>query len=194
MIERAQVLLVAATPRELPPGDEGPSLCCGVGPVEAAARTAAALAVQRPAAVLHIGIAGAQAGSGLVPPTLVIGRGARYVDAAAASHWVPRALAPDPRLLAALTAAYPQAPTVLIGTSARVGGPREDDVAVEAMEGFAVLSAAALAGVPAIEVRTIANAVEERDRSRWQIEAALTALHAATPALRLTLARALADA
>ncbi len=35
------------------------------------------------------------------------------------------------------------------------------------MEGYAVLRAAALAGVPAVEVRVIANAVGEPDRAKW---------------------------
>ena len=42
-----------------------------------------------------------------------------------------------------------------IGTSARVGGTH--DVDVEAMEGFAVLRACELAGVPAVEVRVVSN-------------------------------------
>ena len=46
-----------------------------------------------------------------------------------------------------------------IGTSARVGGGAACEV--EAMEGFAVLRAAALAGVPALELRAVSNAVAE---------------------------------
>ena len=34
------------------------------------------------------------------------------------------------------------------------------------MEGYAVLRAAALAGVPAVEVRVLANAIGEPDRAR----------------------------
>jgi futalosine hydrolase len=54
---------------------------------------------------------------------------------------------------------------------------------VEAMEGFGVLRAAALARVPAVEVRAISNAVGEEDRSRWDVAGALAALGAALPAL-----------
>ncbi len=64
-----------------------------------------------------------------------------------------------------------------IATSARVGGGTACDV--EAMEGFAVLRAAELAGVPAIELRTVSNLVEERDRSRWRFDEALAELEAA---------------
>ena len=54
---------------------------------------------------------------------------------------------------------------------------------VEAMEGFAVLRAAQLGGIPAIEVRAVANLVEERDRSRWRFDEAFAAIVAATPGL-----------
>ena len=54
------VLVVAATARELASIHGVETLVCGVGPVEAAVSTAAALARQRPTAVLHIGIAGAR--------------------------------------------------------------------------------------------------------------------------------------
>ncbi|MDW8338422.1 MAG: futalosine hydrolase, partial [Thermoleophilia bacterium] len=47
---------------------------------------------------------------------------------------------------------------------------------VEAMEGFAVLRACALAGVPAVEVRAISNAIGEEDRSRWEVGRALAVL------------------
>ena len=51
------------------------------------------------------------------------------------------------------------------------------------MEGYAVLRAAALAGVPAVEVRAVSNAVGEPDRSRWRIADAKNALAAALPRL-----------
>jgi futalosine hydrolase len=51
------------------------------------------------------------------------------------------------------------------------------------MEGFAVLRACALAGVPAVEVRVVSNEVGERDRARWQIPVALAALAEALPRL-----------
>jgi nucleoside phosphorylase len=51
------------------------------------------------------------------------------------------------------------------------------------MEGFAVLRACALAGVPAVEVRAVSNEVGERDRTRWEIPTALASLDAALPRL-----------
>jgi futalosine hydrolase len=51
------------------------------------------------------------------------------------------------------------------------------------MEGFGVLRAAALAGVPAIEVRVISNAIEETDRALWRFDEAFAAVQALTPRL-----------
>jgi futalosine hydrolase len=51
------------------------------------------------------------------------------------------------------------------------------------MEGFAVLRAAQLAGVPAVELRCVSNLVDERDRSRWRFDDALAALDSALPLL-----------
>ncbi|MFY9580600.1 MAG: hypothetical protein WAQ33_14900, partial [Gaiellaceae bacterium] len=60
---------------------------------------------------------------------------------------------------------------------------------VEAMEGFAVLRAAALAGVPAVEVRVVSNAVGELDRALWQFDEALASLAEAVPRLLAELGR-----
>ena len=59
MSDRTRILVVAATARELALPNGWLTLQCGVGPVEAVAHTAAAIAALRPAAVLHVGIAGA---------------------------------------------------------------------------------------------------------------------------------------
>jgi nucleoside phosphorylase len=75
-----------------------------------------------------------------------------------------------------------------IGTSAAVGAIPHD-VTVEAMEGFGVLRACAIAGVPALEVRAISNEIGEDDRSRWRLGEAIGALHAALPALLAELSR-----
>ena len=111
------MLVVAATERELARLDAVRTLVCGIGPVEAAAATAKALAEERPSAVLHVGIAGAR---GLEPLTLVIGSEAVYCDAA--GPLVPARVLPDGGLVARLQAAFPEALSRPIGTSARVGG------------------------------------------------------------------------
>ena len=175
------ILVVAATDRELAPADGWRTLVCGVGPVEAAAATAAAIAASRPRVILHVGIAGARRGSGLVPPSVVVGTASIYCDLGIPERFAPHRLTPLPVLIDAARRAVPAATSQVIGTSGRVG--QTADCPVEAMEGFAVLRAAALAGVPAIEVRVISNAIEEADRGRWQFDAAFAALHAATPAL-----------
>lgn len=169
------VLLVAATDRELN-GRDG--LVCGIGPVEAAAATARALALRSYGSVLHLGVAG---GRGVAPGTIVVGSEALYCDLAAEIPVVAR-VAADERLLAAAQRALPDAPVLPIGTSAAVGSVPHD-VAVEAMEGFGVLRASAIAGVPAVEVRAISNQIGEVDRSRWRIGEAIDALSAVTALL-----------
>jgi nucleoside phosphorylase len=176
------LLVVAATERELAGADGAATLACGIGPVEAAAATAHALTVTRPYALLHVGLAGMRGFTGC---ELVVGSEALYSDAA--GPLVPARARPDVELLAAARRALPDARAVPIGTSARVGGVSGCDV--EAMEGFAVLRAAELAGVPAVEVRVIANEVEEPDRALWRFDEALELLAGALPLLIGELAR-----
>jgi futalosine hydrolase len=174
MATKSDVLLVAATDIEL---CDHPGIVCGVGPVEAAAATARALALEQPSAVVHVGIAG---GRGITPGALVIGSESVYVDLAAAIPVVDH-VEPDPELLAAVRAAFPDALALPIGTSAAVGGVTSGAMRVEAMEGFAVLRACAQAGVPAIELRAISNEITEADRGRWRIGRALETLAEAIP-------------
>jgi futalosine hydrolase len=171
------ILVVAATSDELRGAGSADTLVCGVGPVEAAARTAQALAVGTPAAVLHVGIAGGRSFDG---PAFVIGSEAVYCDADD-PRWIELRVPADGGLVAAAQRALPAARVEPIGTSARVGG--SDGCEVEAMEGYAVLRAAALAGVPAVEVRVLSNQVAEPDRARWQMGEAKEQLAAALPAL-----------
>ena len=70
MMDPARILVVAATERELAASGDWLRLCCGVGPVEASASTAAALAAHRPLAVLHVGVAGTRRARGLAPGTI----------------------------------------------------------------------------------------------------------------------------
>jgi futalosine hydrolase len=176
-----QILVVAATAQELAPAQGWRVLCCGVGPVEAAAATAAALAGERPLAVLHVGIAGARRASGVVAPAVVVGTESLYCDLGVPESFAPRRIVAPGDFVAAACRAVPAAHRLTIGTSGRVG--HTADCAIEAMEGFAVLRAAALAGVPAIEVRVIANAIEEVDRAKWAFAEAFAAVRAITPAL-----------
>jgi nucleoside phosphorylase len=172
------VLVVAATERELDFLDGAETLCCGLGPVEAALATARRLAERRPSAILHIGVAGARS---LEPAALVLGSEAVYCDLIDTASMLPRVdrVTPDASLLAAARRALPAAHVLPIATSARVGGGTSCEV--EAMEGFGVLRAAAVAAVPALELRAVSNAVDEADRMRWRIDDALAALRDAVP-------------
>ncbi len=175
---KGSVLVVAATVRELGSVEGADALACGIGPVEAAATTARALAERRPSALVHVGIAGAR---GLPVGAIVLGTEAVYCDLGAAIPVIDR-VAPDAGLLAALRAAFPDLPALPIGTSARVGGTATR-LQVEAMEGFAVLRAAELAGVPAVEVRVVANEIDEPDRTKWRFDEALATLAETLPRL-----------
>jgi nucleoside phosphorylase len=177
----AAVLVIAATARELAPPDGWRTLCCGVGPVDAAAATAAALAAQRPAVVVHVGIAGARRASSLGPPAIVVGVESLYCDLGVPERFAPARLVTPAALVDAACRALPGATRAAIGTSGRVG--HTSGCEVEAMEGFGVLRAAALAGVPAIEVRVISNAIEETDRALWRFDEAFAAVQALTPRL-----------
>lgn len=177
----ADVLVVAATEHELDPAHGWRTLVCGVGPVDAAAVSAAAIAVARPRVIVHLGIAGARRASGLVPAAVVVGTASLYCDLDIPERFAPHRLTPPPELVDAACRAVPDATRAVIGTSGRVG--HTIHCPVEAMEGFAVLRAAALAGVPAIEVRVISNAIEDADRALWKFDEAFAAVRAITPAL-----------
>jgi predicted 5'-methylthioadenosine/S-adenosylhomocysteine nucleosidase len=174
------VLVVAATQLELSSVEGAETLCCGIGPVEAAVATAAALATARPAAILHIGIAGART---LEPGRLAIGSQALYCDLDDPGSMIEKVerTAPDPALLEAARTALPDAAVVPIATAARVGGGRTC-ADVEAMEGFAVLRAAEAAGVPAIELRAVSNRYDT-PRAEWRIVEAIESLARAVPLL-----------
>jgi futalosine hydrolase len=173
------ILLVAATRRELCGAD---GLVCGVGPVEAAAATARALALRSFGAVLHVGLAG---GREVPVGSLVIGTESVYCDLSAEWPVVDR-VEPDPRFVDAVRTALPDATLHPIHTSGAVGGAgsyQSQAPLVEAMEGFGVLRAASVAGVPAVEVRAISNPIGEEDRARWDIDGALATLERSMPAL-----------
>jgi predicted 5'-methylthioadenosine/S-adenosylhomocysteine nucleosidase len=167
------LLVVAATERELAALRGVDTFVCGVGPVDAAIATARRLAAGDVATVLHVGIAGART---LEPLTLVLGSESVYCDVIDAGSTFPRLerVSPDAAVLAAARAALPEARVEPIATSGRLGGGKGYDV--EAMEGFGVLRAAMLAGVPAIELRAISNAVGEPDRAKWRFDDAFAAL------------------
>lgn len=155
------MLVIAATERELAHVRRFETHVCGVGPVEAAISTARALAERAPSAVLHVGIAGARA---IEPLSVVLGSEAIYCDIEARIPVIDR-VAPDAALLERLRASLPDAHVLPIGTSAAVGGATTCEV--EAMEGFGVLRACAIARVPAVELRVVSNRFDETE---WRFE------------------------
>jgi nucleoside phosphorylase len=174
------ILVVAATEKELAAAGATDGLCCGIGPAESGIRTAMGIAELQPDAVLHVGIAGAP---DLEPLSVVIGTEAFYADVVDPASLMPRVerAHPSPELVEAARRALPDAKLLPITSCARVGGGGECQV--EAMEGFSVLRAAELAGVPAVEVRTISNRPADSDRSLWRIEDALARLGEIVPLL-----------
>jgi futalosine hydrolase len=159
------VLIVAATERELAHVRRFETFACGIGPVEAALSTARALRERAPSAVLQVGIAGART---LPLLTVVLGSESLYEDIDAAIPVVDR-VSPDAALFARVHDALPDAVVSPIGTSAAVGSGAAE---IEAMEGFAVLRACEDAGVPAVELRVVSNAIGEPDRTQWLFDEA----------------------
>jgi nucleoside phosphorylase len=179
------ILVVAATEKEVAAVSAEHVVVCGIGPAEAGIRTAMALAEARPDAVLHVGIAGAPE---LEPLSVVIGSEAYFCDIPDPASTMPRVERAHPaaELVEAAQRALPGATTLPIATCAKVGGSGAE---VEAMEGFAVLRAAELAGVPAVEVRVISNSPTEADRGKWRFEEAFARLGEIVPSLLEELAR-----
>lgn len=192
-----RILVIAATSRELaaPDAHSAPTapfigVLCGVGPVEAAIASTRAIAEHAPDGIVHVGIAGARRAAALTPGSLVIGNASHYTDLSALpAEWAPSRLTSDPSLLAAFSRDVQHARVLPIGTSARVGGTLSNATPcnVEAMEGFGVLRAAQLAGIPAVEVRAISNDIEEEDRARWHFATAFDAITTVTPTLVATM-------
>jgi futalosine hydrolase len=98
----------------------------------------------------------------------------------------------DLDLLATLGKALPEAVVGEVLTVSTVTGTAEGAAALlvrrpeavaEAMEGYAIASAAAQTGAAFAELRTISNSVGARDRESWRITEALGALTEAATAL-----------
>jgi futalosine hydrolase len=176
------ILVVTATEFEAALVDGAPvrAVVSGIGPVEAALATARAISEERPTAILQIGIAGAQT---LPHASLALGSEAVYCDVLDPAGSLPRIerVAPDAVLLAAARRALPHAHVLPIGTTGRVGGGSACEV--EAMEGFGVLRACALAGVAVLELRAVSNDIDETDRAKWRFDEALALLAGAVARL-----------
>ncbi|MFF7632287.1 futalosine hydrolase [Kitasatospora sp. NPDC008050] len=172
----------------------------GVGPAAAACATALALAAERHPLVISAGIAGgfaplAPIGSVVAADAIIAADlGAQtpdgFQDVAELGFGTVRHTPPPAALtlLAEATGAV-VGPVLTVSTvtgsadrAAELTG-RHPGAVAEAMEGFGVAEAAARCGVPALELRTVSNAVGPRDRAAWRIGEALAALERAFAAL-----------
>ena len=173
----------------------------GVGTAAAAAGTARLLATGRHRAVLCAGIGGGFGGRiGVGGTAIATASVAADLGADSPDGFIPLSVLgfgadtypADAALFHALCDALPDAaagPVLSVNTvtgtapaTAELRG-RYPTAVAEAMEGFGVATAAAGAGVPFVELRTISNAVGPRDRDAWRIGDALAALTTAGRAL-----------
>ncbi len=159
-------------------------LACGVGPVEAAIAVATRLAQTRYRCVVSAGIGGAFPGSARVGDARLVTM-ERFADLGLESGELlelPDGTRPidrveaDTVLLARCGEIAPYAIGITVShvtttahTAERLRARYGADV--ESMEGFAVLRAAAGAGIPALEVRGISNYVGDRADSDWNFGA-----------------------
>jgi futalosine hydrolase len=177
-------------------------IASGVGPVEAAIATTRMLASAPYTAVINAGIAGVFRSRGCVGDAFLVQsesladfglEGGAPLTLPGSARLVDRVHA-EPRLLARCTAAGLRLAhgltvaqvTTTDATARRFRERYEADV--ETMEGFAVLRAAADAGIPAVEVRGISNYVGDRARSEWDFAAGARATALALTAVVSALA------
>ncbi len=170
----------------------------GVGPVEAAIATATELAKRPYAAVINVGIGGAFRGRAKVGETvlvvadaladlgleggapLTLPGGATLAEREEADPGLVRRLA-DLDLLRGKGVTVSSVTT----TEATARRLRERyDADVESMEGFSVLRAAAVARVPALQIRGVSNYVGPRADGEWDF---LAGSQAATGTLECVL-------
>src|SRR5580658_8485573 len=185
------ILLVSAVAQELDwlgPRAGVETLVSGLGPVDAAARVARALFAKHYDVVINAGIAGAFPGVAHVGDGVVVGEelfemqqetGAPLV--LPPGNLIADRVPADSHLIEAITAlGFPLVRGITVthvtATDATAQRLRARGAEVESMEGFAVLRAAQLANVPAIEVRGISNIVGDRANGEWDFAAGITGL------------------
>ena len=172
-------------------------VAAGVGPVEAAIATTAALARRPYEAVVNAGIAGLFRGCGRVGEALLVtdetladfgleGAGRLILPGGATLVEHQSADAVLLERCSALPLRRGRGLTVSTVTTTDATAQRLRDrysADVESMEGFSVLRAAAVAQVPALEVRGISNYVGDRQQAEWDFAAGARAAAAALDAV-----------
>jgi futalosine hydrolase len=189
------VLIVVATPLEaqrLPALNHSRIIVSGIGAVNAALSTQAALLEQPADLVLSVGIAGAYPNSGLALTNLIVSSALVYaglgIQDGSRVTTLGFPIAPD--IFQVLPVwnkafAYAEAAQLEFGVittletvttnKARAEAIEKQFLArAEAMEGAGVAQAALRFAVPCVELRSISNLVG--DRQNWQLQAALTTL------------------
>jgi len=185
------ILLVCAVAQELEwlgPRAGVETLVSGLGPVDAAARVTRALAAARYDVVVNAGIAGAFRGVAHVGDGVVVGEELFEMQQETGAPLVlPQGnlladrVPTDSHLIEAITAlGFPLVRGITVAhvtaTEATAQRLRARGAEIESMEGFAVMRAAQLANVPAIEVRGISNIVGDRAAGEWDFAAGITGL------------------
>jgi futalosine hydrolase len=193
------ILLTCAVAKELAFWKPRPGvdvLVTGVGPVDAAASVAQALAQQRYKLVVSAGIAGAFEGAAQVGDGVVVTSERFELDREdgtrialpGGEEVADTAIVCDTLLVTklheagipALTGITVSRVTTTEATAQRLAALGAQ---VETMEGFAVMRAAERARVHAVEIRGISNRVGEPSRSGWDFAAAIAGLQRVLPVL-----------
>jgi futalosine hydrolase len=190
------VCAVAAELAALRPREGIEVVAVGVGPVEAAAGTARALAMRRYRAAINAGIAGGFRAVGDAVAVAVeyyvelgledgtafpLPDGITLLRRAESDPDLLRACR-DPRVGVRVGAGISSATvTTTDARAAELAARFGADV--ESMEGFAFLRAAAAAAVPAVELRGVSNLVGDRATNGWDFRAGAQAAVATTDAL-----------
>ncbi len=195
-----RVLIVTAVQVEadaIEPIENAQIIISGIGRTNAAAATTEAIINDGPFDyVLSAGLAGALPGGELEIGDIVVATSCVYVEEGlhtpdgfrdmsglgfSLGDFTGNAVPVDPKMLVLLDALYRTGP---IATVASCSGTdeaarevvRRTGAIAEAMEGAAVVHAAARLGIPAGELRAISNTTGDRNNQRWDLSRGLSAL------------------
>ncbi len=192
------ILLVCAVGKELGgfrPRPHVEMLVTGVGAVEAASHVSRALAQSRYELVVNAGIAGAFEGAAQIGEGVVVSDESMEIDI---ETGIPIALPSGSRVIdraqsdltivdrlveAGFHSVRGLTVNRVTATDATAQRLAAHGAGVETMEGFAVLRAAEIAGVPAVEIRGISNIVCDRAASRWNFDAGIAGVEKVLNAL-----------
>jgi futalosine hydrolase len=199
------LLLCAATPFEIRPLTEWISrenirgvdvLITGVGLTAATYSLTKAVLTQKPRFLLQAGVAGGfdtsmKLGSVVAIRSEIIGDQGVYEQGRFQSLFDLKLLQPNdppwtngrlynkPEILerSALPAVDSVAINEISTNTERIEAWRQENIAVESMEGAALHYVALLENIPFLQIRSLSNFVGERDKSKWVMADAITRLN-----------------